>query len=307
MDKISRRKFLHYGIGALGLIAFPKRIFASELDKTANGPVIGVATGKKESLITAVFKVIGGVEKFIKPGDRVLVKPNISFAANAECGATTSAEIIKQVVQICLDAGASKVIIIDYPLANAQLCIEKSQVKQAIIDPQKVSLLMLNKERQFTEVEIPSGKELKIVKIARELDNVDKFINLPTAKSHSATGVSLGLKNLMGLVWDRGIFHRVNLHTAIAELAKVIKSDLTIVDATRALTSGGPGGPGKTVVLNKVIAGTDMVAVDSYTVGITTWYDKAFTGSKVKHILSAYELGLGEIDPEKMQINRVEV
>jgi uncharacterized protein (DUF362 family) len=99
----------------------------------------------------------------------------------------------------------------------------------------------------------------------------------------------------------------MNLHQAIADLATVIRPALTVVDATRALTSGGPGGPGKTVELDTVVAGTDPVAVDSYTVGITQWYNKSFTGRSVKHVVAAAELGLGEIDTAKMNIKEVAV
>ncbi|MBM3323986.1 DUF362 domain-containing protein, partial [candidate division WOR-3 bacterium] len=129
----------------------------------------------------------------------------------------------------------------------------------------------------------------------------------PTAKSHSATGVSLGMKNLMGLIWDRGSLHSLNLHQCIADLATVMKPHLVIVDATRALTSGGPGGPGKTVQLNTVVAGTDPVAVDSYAVGITQWYSKSFTGKGVKYIVAAAAHQLGEIDPAKMDVREVKV
>jgi len=115
------------------------------------------------------------------------------------------------------------------------------------------------------------------------------------------------MKGHMGLIWDRGALHQMNLHQAIADLATVIKPDLIIVDATRALTSGGPGGPGKTVQLDTVVAGTDQVAVDSYVVGLTQWYNKSFTGKSVKYIVAAAELGLGEIDTAKMQIKEVKV
>jgi uncharacterized protein (DUF362 family) len=145
------------------------------------------------------------------------------------------------------------------------------------------------------------------VLLAKVVRQSDRLINLPTAKSHSASGVSLGLKNLMGLVWDRGLFHQKNLHRAIAELAQVVRPDLTVVDATRALVTGGPGGPGKTVVLDTVVAGTDPVAVDSYTVGLTQWYGKAFAGKNVKYIVAASGLGLGEIDQARMTIRTVEV
>ncbi len=306
MGKISRRDFLKAGAGIVASIFLPRYFTGSEV-KSDKGPFIGVAQGNKAKLVTGAIEQIGGIERFVKSGNRVLIKPNISFAANAECGATTSAEIVKQIVQLCLNAGAVKVIIVDYPLANTEICIEKTGIKEALVDKTKVNILMLSKERQFYEVEVPGGKALKTVKIAKELNNVDVVINVPTAKSHSATGVSLGMKNLMGLIWDRNIFHRGNLHQSIAELATVVKPHLTIVDATRALTSGGPGGPGKTVILNTVIAGTDIVAVDSYTTGITQWYNKSFTGRNVKHIVAGYELGLGEIDTEKMQIKKVEV
>jgi len=301
---ISRRDFLKIGIGLAVSSLLPKNLLSQETTDLKRA-LIGVARGEKKYLVKSALDAIGGIEKFISPGDRVLIKPNISFAANAECGATTSVEIVNQVVELCLKQGASRVIIIDYPLANPDLCIERTRIKEAIIDPDKVILLLLSKERQFVDVEIPNGKELKNIKIAKELQKIDKFINIPTAKSHSATGVSLGIKNLMGLIWDRSYLHRIDLHRAIAELALVIKPDLTIIDATRVLTSGGPGGPGKTVPLNTVIASTDIVAADSYAVGLSQWYNKSFTGRNVKYILEAYNLGLGEIDKERMQIKEV--
>jgi uncharacterized protein (DUF362 family) len=247
------------------------------------------------------------MKNFIKPGDRVCVKPNISFAANSECGATTSAEITRQTVQLCLEAGAARVTIFDYTIQDPAMCVEKSGVAAAVVDKEKVSIITPTKERQFAEVAIPNGKEMKKAGVARAVLEADKFINLPTAKSHSATGVSLGMKGLMGVVWNRSNMHLMNLHQAIADLATVIKPDLIIVDATRALVSGGPSGPGKTAQLDTVIAGTDQVAVDSYAVGITQWYGKSFTGKSVKYIVAASEMGLGEIDTGKMIIKQVAI
>jgi uncharacterized protein (DUF362 family) len=300
---MTRRDFLKLGAGATVAGLLPKPLFSTE-QKALTGPLVGVAHGEPSRLVAAAVDAIGGMNTFIKPGDRVCIKPNISFAANVDCGATTSLEIMKQIVQLCLDAGAEKIIILDHTIAHATLCVEKSRMEEAVID-KKVTLLTLTKERQFSEVNIPQGTELESIKVAKALLSADKFINVPTAKSHSATGVSLGIKNLMGLIWDRGYLHRMNLHKAIAELATVMKPDLTIIDATRALTSGGPGGPGKTVVLNKVVASTDIVAVDSYTVGLTQWYKKSFTGTSVKYLVAASDLGIGEIDTNKMRISQV--
>jgi uncharacterized protein (DUF362 family) len=303
---MNRRDFIKASLGIAAASMLPKALFGAEPEKLT-GPVVAVARGTKSKLAKGAIDLLGGIGEFVKPGDKVCIKPNISFAANSECGATTNAEIARQVVQLCLDAGAARVVIFDHTIQEAALCVEQSGINAAVVDKEKVSLLTLTKERQFADTPIPGGKELKSAKVAKVVLESDKFINLPTAKSHSATGVSLGMKGLMGLIWDRGTLHQMNLHQAIADLASVIKPDLTIIDATRALTSGGPGGPGKTVALGMVIAGVDPVAVDSYAVGITQWYNKSFTGKSVKHIVAAAEMGLGEIDTGKMNIKQVTV
>jgi uncharacterized protein (DUF362 family) len=304
MGSLTRREFLKITASLALTSIIPKSLLAADQE---DSPVIGVARGDRTKLVRGAVDLIGGIDEFIKPGDRVCIKPNISFAANIDCGATTSPEVVKQVVELCLEAGAAKVTILDHTIQSSDLCVEKSRIAEARVDKKLVDLLTPDRERQFTEIEIPGSTELKSVKIAKVLQAADKLINLPTAKSHSATGVSLGIKNLMGLIWDRGRLHQVNIHRAIAELGLVLKPALTIVDATRALTNGGPGGPGKTVFLNTVVAGTDMVAVDSYTVGLTSWYDRAFTGNNVKYLVAAAELGLGEISIDKVAIKETKV
>ncbi len=306
MADISRRDFIKAGLGVAAASMLPKSLFGQET-AAATGPAIGVARGDKSKLVKAAIDLVGGIGRYVREGDRVCIKPNISFAANVECGATTSVGVTKQLVELCLEAGAAKVIVLDHTIADAGLCVEKSGMQGAVVDPDRVSLVTLDQERFFAEVPVPNGTELGTIKVAKAVLSADKLISLPTAKSHSATGVSLGIKNLMGLIWDRGYLHRKDLNKAIAELATVIKPDLTVVDATRALTSGGPGGPGKTVELNTVVAGTDVVAVDSYAVGLTPWYNKSFTGKSVKYIAAAAEMGLGEIDTAKMAVREVQV
>jgi len=303
MDNITRREFIKIGAGAALLTLLPRSLMSAD---KKNMPVIGVAEGDNSKLVRAAVDLVGGIDKFMKKGDVVCIKPNLSFASNIDCGATTNPDIVRQMVRLCLDAGASRVIVLDHTIHEATLCVERSRIEEAIID-KKVSLVTLQQERQYAEVDVPDGKELRTIQVAKAIQNADLLINMPTAKSHSGTGVSLGLKGLMGLIWDRGYLHRVNLDRAIAELGTVIKPNLTVVDATRALTTGGPGGPGKTVILDKVVAGIDPVAVDSYTVGIAQWYKKSWSGTQVKHIRAAADLGLGEIETTNMQIKEIRV
>jgi uncharacterized protein (DUF362 family) len=142
----------------------------------------------------------------------------------------------------------------------------------------------------------------------KDILDAQVLINIPVAKSHSATGVSFGLKGQMGMIWDRESFHsQFNINQAIADLATVIKPQLTILDATRALVSGGPGGPGEVKKPNLVIAGIDPIAVDSYGVSIVPWYGQNFKGRQVEHILAAHQRGLGKIDVDQFKIFREKV
>jgi uncharacterized protein (DUF362 family) len=166
-----------------------------------------------------------------------------------------------------------------------------------------VHVLALQERKFFSEVKIPQGKVLERAEVMRDILDGQVLISIPVAKSHSATGVSLGLKGLMGMIWDRESFHsQYNINQAIADLATVIKPQLTVLDATRALASGGPGGPGEVKKPNLIIAGVDPVAVDSYGVSIVPWYGQNFKGRQVEHILIAHQRGLGKIDVEQLKI-----
>jgi len=152
------------------------------------------------------------------------------------------------------------------------------------------------------EVKVPQGKVLDRVEVFKEVLDSDVLINLPQAKTHSATGVSLGIKNLMGLILDRYSFHsKYNINQALADLATVIKPQLTLLDAT-ALWSLEDGRPGEVQKPNLVIAGIDPVAVDSYAVSVAPWYGQHFKGRQVEHLLVAHQRGLGKIDLESLKI-----
>ncbi|MGD9201242.1 MAG: DUF362 domain-containing protein [Chitinispirillia bacterium] len=298
---ITRRQFIKTGTAAAGAVITSGNVLAG-----ADSPLVVVSKGKPEESVNKAVKALGGMEKFVSSGDRVVLKPNIGFPNPPEWSTTTHPDVVKAVAELCIKAGAQRVLVLDHPLRDSQICKERTGIENALKDMKGVVLAMLDDEKFYKETPVPGAKELKSIAVMKEVLRANCLINIPTAKSHSATGVSLGIKNLMGLVWDRTAFHeKMELNRAIAEQLFIIKPKLTIVDCIHALLTRGPSGPGKTVELNTVVASVDPVAADSYTVGLARWYNKEFEGSQVKHIKIAHELGFGEIDVSKMNIKEV--
>ncbi len=306
-EHISRRKFLGNTLktgAALAMVSsFPTIIQAS----AETGFDLAVARGDMVQAVKAVIETLGGIQRFVKKGQTVVLKPNMSFPNPPEWGSTTHPDVVKTVAQLCLDAGAKWVVVIDQPLRRAEVCLRRSGIAQACQGIPNVNVFALSEQKFYQKVAIPNGKELHEVEIAKDLLQADVLINLPVAKSHMATGVSFGMKNLMGLIWDREYLHQyIDLNQGIADLSTIIQPDLIIMDATRPMMTAGPGGPGKIIQLNTIVAGTDPVAVDSYTVLLAQWYGHQFSGKNVKYILKAAELGLGEIDVSKLNVKEME-
>jgi uncharacterized protein (DUF362 family) len=301
---ITRRKFLKTAAAgmALGLVGTPSFSFAKdEYDLT-------VISGEPVAATKKALEAMGGISRFVKRGQRVVLKPNMSFSRTPESATTTHPLVVATVAQACIEAGAPQVLVLDHTLHRAELCLERAGIREACKNIPKVHVLALQERTFFREVKIPNGKVLESVEVVKEISDGHVLINIPVAKSHSATGVSLGMKGLMGLIWDRESFHsQYNINQAIADLGTVIKPQLTILDATRALVSGGPGGPGEVRKPNLIIAGIDPVAVDSYGVSIVPWYGQSFKGRQVEHLLAAYQKGLGKIDIDQLRVFREKV
>ena len=297
---LSRRQFIittAAGV-AVGLTGYPSFLRAAEEVDLA------VISGEPVAATRKALEVLGGIARFVKKGQRVVIKPNMSFARTPDFAASTHPQVVVAVAQACIEAGAREVLVLDHTLQRAELCLERTGIRDACKQHVPgVHVLALQDRKFFREIRIPQGKVLDRVEVLTDILDNAVLINVPVAKSHSATGVSLGLKGLMGLIWDRESFHsQFNINQGIADLATVIKPQLTILDATRAMASGGPGGPGDVKKPNLIIAGVDPVAVDSYGVGIVPWYGRNFKGRQVEHLLEAHQRGLGKIDVEKLRI-----
>ncbi len=271
----------------------------------AAGPDLAVISGDPAAATRKAVEALGGMSHFVQKGQRVVLKPNMSFASGPDRASNTHPTVVYTVAQMCLEAGAAQVMVLDNPLQSAELCLRRAGVSDACRNLKNVYVQMFTDHKFFREVRVPQGKVLDRVEIIKEVLDSPVLISLPQAKSHSDTGISMGVKGLMGLIWDRGSFHsKYNINQALADLATVLRPQLTVLDATRALVSGGPGGPGEVVKPNLVIAGTDPIAVDSFGVSVAPWYGQQFKGRQVEHLLAASQRGLGKVDIEQLNILR---
>ncbi len=303
MKPINRRQFLQYQLTSAAWLAgaslmFPHRALAESL------PDIAVTTGDPEGAVEKAVDMLGGMKAFVKSGDRVVIKPNMSFASGPERAANTHPEVVRTIAALCLEADARRVLVLDNPLAPADQCLEQSGIRDACRDLDRDMVHMVSSSGRFSEVAIEGAQTLSKTDVMREVLNADVLIAAPVAKSHAGAGVSLSMKGMMGLIYNRRIMHRLDLHSAIADLASLLKADLTVIDATRVLSSGGPGGPGKVLTPDTIIASRDMVAADAYAISAFEWYGERYSPDQVKHVRLAHERGLGRMDIENLTVKK---
>jgi uncharacterized protein (DUF362 family) len=250
------------------------------------------------SLLERGFNALGGINALVKKGATVVIKPNFSVPRRPEVAATTSPQLVSALVKQCLAAGAKEVKVIDYPFSGGRVSLETSGIRKAV-EAAGGKAYNINEQSFFRQVDI-GGKVLKTALFSQDVLNADVFINFPILKHHNGTRVTMGIKNMMGLVWDRGFFHRTDLEQTIAELSTFRKPDLTILDATRGITDNGPMGPGPIREYNQVVFGVDPVAVDSYGAALF-----GVSPAELKYLATAAQLGVGEIDIKKLTVVKV--
>lgn len=310
MKKLDRREFLSAvaGLGATFAIGgcgkngsaeapTPTTPRAARFDEKT----LAVASGKDPAKLTrAAVDALGGMEKLVKKGDFVVVKPNIAWNQSPEVAATTNPLVVAEVVKMCKEAGAGRVLVIDHIIDKpAEMVLGLSGIAEAC-QKAGAEVSAAQNESDYRTVEIPKGKAMKSDTCIKDVLKADVFINVPIAKVHGMTKLTLGMKNLMGCNWDRQAWHQNALDQCIADYATAIRPDLTILDANRILLTGGPKGPGKTKDVGQVIAGVDPVAIDAY--GTTLFGMKP---ADVSHIQLAHDMGVGEMDLAKVKIKQV--
>ncbi len=268
-----------------------------------NGSVPDVArvTGEDyTALVKKTVELLGTMSRFVKPGYKVVVKPNIGWDRKPEQAANTHPQVVRALVELALEAGADEVKVFDYTCNEKRRCYNNSGMTEAIksIGSKKASLVHVD-QRKFVPVKIAKGRSLTEWDIYKDALTADCYINVPVAKHHGLSRLTLGLKNSMGVIGGRrGALHH-DLGQNLADLATVITPQLTIIDATRILTNNGPQGGSIEDVrrLDTLIGSVDPVAVDALA---TTLFD--LKPEDISATVAAHRMGLGQLDPAQMNI-----
>ncbi len=299
MQNISRRDFLKSTILFFAAL-YGGRNFAFSQDKF---DIVETQGENIKSLIKEALKHFGGLNKFVQPKSKVVIKPNISWSMPPQAAVNTNPEVLKCIIEEVEKCKADKILVIDHTVRFPGIAFAKNGAINAVKGT-KAHLKAINSPSDYTKVLLPQGKTLKITDIPKEISDTDIIINVPVAKVHGSTGVTFSMKNLMGLVWDRGYFHRTDLTNTIVDISEYLKPKLklTILDAIRILTTNGPGGPGNVEIKNKIIVGVDFVAVDAY--GCTLFN---LSPSDIPHIKKAGKRNLGKALLSEIIVKKIAV
>lgn len=317
--KINRRSFIKQGtaLGVTSMISSSiligcgkKKSESSAPTKRTNSVDIAVAQGDDYYINTInAVDTLGGMTAFVPKGAKVAILAN---PQRNNPGAFTKPQLLNAVIKMCKDAGADRVACISQlPLQNW-----KATGLKEIVDKEDIKLVIADRkdDSQFKTVQIPKGIALKEADIIKIFFNYDIFIDMPITKDHAGNKFTGTMKNLMGLSsgstnrffhkkgWKTEINAIDHLEQCIADLNTIITPDLCVVDATEFITTNGPFGPGKIIRPQKVIAGTDRVALDSYCCNLL-----GLKGEDILQIKKAHAHGLGEIDLNKVKIKNITV
>jgi uncharacterized protein (DUF362 family) len=306
----SRTTFLKLSALAAGWLFFSssrsRRAFAGSLSKLPARPYkniptktpLAIATGENPAVLTRrAIEALGGMQLFVKSGDTVVIKPNIGWDRKPEFAANTNPEVVVELVRMARESGAKLVRVFDNPCNDMRLTYQNSGIYESV----KAAGGMINfiNPRKFQPGDFPDGSLMQDWPIYRDAVECHCFINVPVAKHHGLTTLSLSIKNLMGVCGGmRGMLH-MDIDQKLAELAAFIRPELTVIDAYRILLRHGPtGGRLEDVKLTKtIIASADPVLADSYA---TTLFEQS--PADIGYIRAAAAAGLGSmaLTPDKI-------
>jgi uncharacterized protein (DUF362 family) len=244
---------------------------------------------------------LGGVGRFVGKGDLVWIKPNIGWNRAPQLAANTNPHVVAALVRLCLEAGAKKVKVGDNSCHKASQCYPRSGIAEAV-EGAGGEMVYLD-ERRFREARI-GGDRLTTWPVYPAILDSDLVINVPVAKHHGLSRVSLGMKNLMGVIGGRRNAWHQDLPACLCDITAFMKPRLTVLDAIRVLTAHGPQGGNTADVkrLDTVAASTDIVALDAFGAELL-----GHEPATIETVRAAHEAGLGQIDYRGLEVREVVV
>jgi uncharacterized protein (DUF362 family) len=265
--------------------------------------LIAVKGGEPDVMLQKGMEALGGIPSFVKKGQKVVIKPNIGWDVGPERAGNTNPKLITEIVRQCRNAGASEVYVLDHTCDNWQRCYKNSGIESAVKEAGG-KIAPAHTEGYYHEVSIPNGKSLTKAKEHELILGADVFINIPVLKSHDSARLTIAMKNLMGNVWDRGIWHRNDLHQCIADFATFRKPTLNIVDAYNVMMRNGPRGISIEDVrpMKSLLISTDMVVIDAAATKLF-----GINPSDVRYIQLAADQKVGRMDLENLRIKRLTI
>jgi uncharacterized protein (DUF362 family) len=268
----------------------------------ASYPHLAVARGgEPQALMRRSLAALGGMERFVHSGDDVIIKPNICVGYHTyEYAATTNPWVVAELVRMCHEASAGRVRVMDQPFSSGPEEAYKVSGIQEQVEAAGGQMEIMSSFK-FTRSAIPLGRDLKEWQLYEDALTCDVLINVPVAKDHSLARLTLGMKNLMGLIRDRPSMHR-NLGQRLADLASRFQPTLTVVDAVRILTAHGPtgGNLGDVRQLDTVIVSPDIVSADAYAATLF-----GLRPEELSYVRAATDMGLGRSDLANLQVEEL--
>ncbi len=304
--RINRREFLRLAGAVAGTGASPAVVSLLHAASGPSVPVSEVSGGSPGENAKKAVEALGGMGTFVSRGDVVVVKPNIGWDRTPAQAANTHPDFVVAVAAMCLAAGAKEVRVFDRTCNESRRCYVNSGIQEAVElfarkNHAADALRIYHVEgRKFVRTSIPEPLALKEWELYRDVLEADKVVNVPVAKHHSLSVVTLGMKNLMGVMGgNRGQIH-FRLSECLVDINRRVPSRLTVIDAGRVLLRNGPSGGDLADVkeFGMAFASADVVAADV----VAAERIFGLKPENVSHIRRALESGLGISSPAQIRL-----